>query len=91
MTGDNLQSTLNRFVAKHAFLKPFTLKMHGLRANAAIDRKLVGGENRAIGANLCMSVQTVERYIRHIDNLRLARTVRDQMEAAEILQMKQKR
>ncbi len=86
MTGDNLQSTLNRFIAKHPRLKPFTLKMHGLRANAAIDRKLVGAENKAIGANLCMTTATVERYIRHIDKLLLARGVRDKMEAAKILQ-----
>lgn len=90
MTGDNLQSTLNRFVAKHPKLRGLTLKMHGLRANAAIDRKLAGGENRAIGANLCMTTATVERYIKHIDNLKLARTVRDQMEAAKVLQLAKK-
>lgn len=86
MSGDNLQSTLNRFIAKHPKLEGLTLKMHGLRANAAIDRKLAGAENRAIGANLCMTTATVERYIKHIDNLKLARTVRDQMEAAKVLQ-----
>lgn len=86
MSGDNLQSTLNRFIAKHPKLKGLTLKMHGLRANAAIDRKLVGAENRAIGANLCMTTATVERYIKHIDNLQLARGVRDQMEAKKVLQ-----
>lgn len=86
MTGDNLQSTLNRFVSKHPKLRGLTLKMHGLRANAAIDRKMVGAENKAIGASLCMTTATVERYIRHIDKLALARTVRDQMEAANVLQ-----
>lgn len=90
MTGENLQSTLNRFLAKHPKLKGETLKMHGLRANAAIDRKLVGAENRAIGANLCMTTATVEKYITHIDKLALARGVRDQMEAAKILQYAEK-
>jgi hypothetical protein len=90
MTGDNLQSTLNRFVAKHPKLKGLTLKMHGLRANAAIDRKMVGAENKAIGANLCMTTATVEKYITHIDKLALARAVRDQMEAAKVLQFGEK-
>lgn len=83
MTGDNLQSTLNRLVEKTPELKGQTLKMHGLRAMAAIDRKMIGEENRAIGASLCMTTQTVERYIKHIDTLALARRVRDGLERPE--------
>lgn len=80
MTGDNLQSTLNRLTKATPELKGITLKLHGLRAMAAIDRKMIGEENRAIGASLCMTTQTVERYIKHIDTLALARRVRDGLE-----------
>lgn len=90
MSGDNMQSTLNRLIAKIPTLHGLDLKMHGLRAMAACDRKLAGAENRAIGANLCMSTTTVERYIRHIDQLQLARGVRDQLEAKKVLQYPQK-
>lgn len=91
MSGDNMQSTLNRLIAKTPRLQGLELKMHGLRAMAAIDRKLAGAENRAIGASLCMSTTTVERYIRHIDQLELARGVRDKLEAKTILQFSEKR
>ena len=80
MSGDALQAALNRYIAKTPELKGLVLKWHGLRAMAAIDRKLVGAENRAIGANLRMTTQTVERYIRHIDDQKLARGVRDQLQ-----------
>jgi hypothetical protein len=90
MSGDNLQSTLNRLVAKTPTLRGYDLKMHGLRANAAIDRKLVGAENKAIGASIRMSTAMVERYIKHIDDLELARGVRDKMEAATVLQYAKK-
>jgi hypothetical protein len=85
MSGDNVQSTLNRLIAKTPTLRGYELKMHGLRANAAIDRKLAGAENRAIGASIRMSTAMVERYIKHIDDLVLARGVRDQLEAAKIV------
>lgn len=90
MSGDNLQSTLNRLVAKTPKLQGYDLKMHGLRANAAIDRKMVGAENKAIGASIRMSTAMVERYIKHIDDLELARGVRDKMEAASVLQYQKK-
>lgn len=85
MSGDALQSSLNRFLAKEPHktaLKGHVLKMHGLRALAACDRKIQGMENRAIGANIGMSAGMVERYIRHIDKERLARGVRDGLERA---------
>jgi hypothetical protein len=80
MSGDALQSALGRYIAKVPELQQYELKLHGLRAMAACDRKLAGAENRAIGANLRMSLTTVERYIRHIDELLLARGVRDRLE-----------
>ena len=86
MSGDNVQSTLKRLIEKTPELRKHDLKMHGLRANAAIDRKLAGAENRAIGASIRMSTAMVERYIKHIDDLALARGVRDQMEAKNVLQ-----
>lgn len=86
MDGDNLQSTLNRLVEKITRdvpeLRTVEIKMHGLRALAACDRKLAGAENKAIAANLRMSTQMVERYIRHIDEEALARGVRDKLERA---------
>ncbi|RTL51250.1 MAG: hypothetical protein EKK40_10430 [Bradyrhizobiaceae bacterium] len=80
MTADAWRAALNRYIARTPELKSAEIAPHGLRAMAAIDRKMAGGENRAIGANLRMSTQIVERYIRHIDELKLARGVRDQME-----------
>lgn len=88
MSGDNVQSTLNREVAKIPELRGLDLKMHGLRAMAACDRKLAGAENKAIAANLRMSTQMVERYIRHIDNEALARGVRDKLERAANVNVK---
>jgi hypothetical protein len=64
--------------------------MHGWRANAAIDRKMGGAENKAIGSNIRMSKAMVERHIRHIDNLGLARGVTGKMEAAKTLTMFEK-
>lgn len=80
MSGDHLQSSLGRFIAKTPALQGFDLKMHGLRAMAACDRKLAGSENKAIGASLGMSTGIVERYIRNIDKAALARQVRDGLE-----------
>ncbi len=80
MSGDALQSALNRYIANTPRLQGLEIKMHGLRAMAAIDRKLAGAENRAIAASLRMSLTTVERYLAHLDNLLLARRVRDQLE-----------
>jgi hypothetical protein len=82
MTGDHLQASLNRFVAKNKALKDYTLKMHGLRAMAACDRKMLGFENQAIGHNIGMSTAMVERYTRHINKEALARQVRDGLERA---------
>lgn len=80
MSGDALQAALNRYIAKTPKLQGLTIKWHGLRAMAAIDRKMVGAENKAIGASLCMTPATVEKYLRNIDMLALARGVRDKLE-----------
>ncbi len=80
MSGDHLQSSLGRFIAKTPSLQGFDLKMHGLRAMACCDRKMLGFENKAIGSNIGMSPGQVERYIRHIDKVALARQVRDGLE-----------
>lgn len=81
MSGDAIYQALQRYIERTPELKDLQLAMHGLRAMATIDRKLAGAENRAIGASLRMSTAMVERYIRHIDDLELARGVRDQLEA----------
>jgi site-specific recombinase XerD len=81
MSGDALDQALQRYVRRTPELNGIKLNWHGLRAMAAIDRKLEGAENRAIGASLCLSSAMVEKYIHHIDELQLARGVRDLMEA----------
>ena len=80
MNGDALQSALNRFLAKHPYLRPFGLKMHGLRAMKACELKMLGFDNKTIGAFLCMSPDMVERYTRNIDKVALARRARDGIE-----------
>lgn len=80
MSGDALGAALDRYLERTPELKAVKLNWHGLRAMAAIDRKMAGAEHRAIGASLRMSLSTVERYIRHIDELQLARGVRDRLE-----------
>jgi integrase len=90
MSGDHQQSSLNRYIAKTPKLQGLGLKLHGLRAMAAIDRKMLGLENKAIGKNIGMSAGMVERYTSHIDGVALARGVRDKMHAAEILQYDKK-
>lgn len=81
MSGDAIYQALQRYIERTPELQGVQLAMHGLRAMATIDRKLAGAENRAIGASLRMSTAMVERYIRHIDDLELARGVRDRLEA----------
>lgn len=80
MSGDHLQSSLGRFAAKHTKLKAIGLKMHGLRAMAACDRKMLGFDNASIGKSIGMSTGMVDRYTKHIDQEALARKVRDGLE-----------
>jgi hypothetical protein len=49
------------------------LTPHGWRAMAVCDRRLAGLEHQEISAQLCMSLQMVMRYSKHIDGERLAR------------------
>jgi len=83
MTGDHLRASLMRFLAKTPALKGFRLELHGLRAMAACDRKMLGIDNATIGKAIGMSTGMVERYTRHIDQQALARQVRDRLERAE--------
>jgi hypothetical protein len=90
MSGDHLQSSLNRYIAKTPALQGHRLKLHGLRAMAAIDRKMTGSDNKAIGKNMGMSPGMVERYTTHIDGEVLSRELRDKLEANEVLQFREK-
>lgn len=81
MVGDHLQSSLNRFIAnRRARLLARAMKMHGLLAMAACDRKMPGFENKAIRASIGMSPGMVEHYTRHIGKEALARQVPDGLE-----------
>lgn len=82
MSGDHLQSSLNRYISSQPKLRGLALKMHGLRALAACDRKMLGFDNRAIGASIGMSAGMVDRYTKHINQEALARQVRDGLERA---------
>lgn len=83
MSGDHLQSSLGRFIAKVPELAGIEIKMHGLRAMAACDRKLSGFDDAAVGKSIGMSSAMVTRYTKHIDQERVARGVRDGLERAE--------
>jgi site-specific recombinase XerD len=83
MSGDHLQSSLGRFVAKVPELAGVEVKMHGLRAMAACDRKYLGADDAAVGKSIGMSTAMVARYTKHIDQQRVARDVRDGLERAE--------
>jgi hypothetical protein len=52
LSGDHLAASLRRFIA---------------RAMAVCDRRLAGLEHQEISAQLCMSLQMVMRYSKHID------------------------
>lgn len=74
MSGDHLAASLGRFIASRPDLKDIPqLTPHGWRAMAVCDRRLAGLEHQEISAQLCMSLQMVIRYSKHIDGERLAR------------------
>ena len=73
MSGDALHHALERFVADTPELAGASLKPHGLRAMAVCDRRLDGLSHQEISAQLCMSMNMVMRYSKHIDQERLAR------------------
>jgi hypothetical protein len=68
LSGDHLAASLRRFIASHPDLKDVShLTPHGWRAMAVCDRRLAGLEHQEISAQLCMSLQMVMRYSKHID------------------------
>jgi integrase len=74
MSGDHLAASLGRFIANRPDIKDIPqLTPHGWRAMAVCDRRLAGLEHQEISAQLCMSLQMVMRYSKHIDGERLAR------------------
>ncbi len=74
MSGDHLAASLRRFVESRDQLKNIPqLTPHGWRAMAVCDRRLAGLEHQEISAQLCMSLQMVMRYSKHIDSEALAR------------------
>jgi hypothetical protein len=73
MSGDALWNALDRFVTDTPELVGVTIKPHGLRALAVCDRRLDGLSHQEICAQLCMSMNMVMRYSKHIDQERLAR------------------
>jgi hypothetical protein len=81
MSGDHLAASLRRFVESMPELaKLEKLTAHGWRAMAVCDRRLQGLEHQEISAQLCMSMDMVIRYSRHIDQEALARRARDKLE-----------
>ena len=74
MSGDHLAASLGRFIANRPDIKDIPqLTPHGWRAMAVCDRRLAGLEHQEISAQLCMSLQMVMRYSKHIDGEQLAR------------------
>jgi hypothetical protein len=54
-------------------LKGLNLNPHGSRAMAVCDRRIDGLSHQEISAQLCISMDMVMRYSKHIDQERLAR------------------
>ena len=73
MSGDAIGSSLDRFLAEAPELAGLNLNPHGWRAMAVCDRRLDGLSHQEISAQLCMSMNMVMRYSKHIDQERLAR------------------
>ena len=74
MSGDHLAASLGRFIANRPDIKDIPqLTPHGWRAMAVCDRRLAGLEHQEISAQLCMSLQMVMHYSKHIDGEQLAR------------------
>jgi hypothetical protein len=73
MSGEALGSALDRFLAEVPELKGLNLNPHGLRAMAVCDRRIDGLSHQEISAQLCISMNMVMRYSKHIDQERLAR------------------
>ena len=74
-TGDHLNSRWNRWRSSPAAepIRDVELTIHGLRATAVVDRRLLGLTHQDIAAQLCMSLQMVMRYSRFADQEALAR------------------
>jgi hypothetical protein len=73
MSGDALWHALDRFLADVPELAGLKLNPHGWRAMAVCDRRFDGLSHQEISAQLCMSMNMVMRYSKHIDQERLAR------------------
>ena len=73
MSGGALWNALDKFVTDTPELAGVTIKPHGLRAMAVCDRRLDALSHQEISAQLCMSMNMVMRYSKHIDQERLAR------------------
>jgi hypothetical protein len=56
------------------------MTIHGLRATAINDRRVVGTEDGAIADELGMSVNMVQRHLRFADKIASARASRDRRE-----------
>jgi hypothetical protein len=73
MSGDALWHALDRFLVDVPELAGLKLNPHGWRAMAVCDRRFDGLSHQEISAQLCMSMNMVIRYSKHIDQERLAR------------------
>jgi len=61
-------------------IRELKMTLHGLRATAINDRRLVGTEDGAIVEELGMSVGMVKRYLRFADKVASGRASRDRRE-----------
>jgi integrase len=65
-------------------IRDLKMTIHGLRATAINDRRLVGTEDGAIADELGMSVGVVQRYLRFADKVASGRASRDRRERKAI-------
>ena len=72
---DHLNSRWNRWRARPEAkpLRELDISIHDLRAMAVCDRRIDGLEHQEIASQLCMSLQMVMRYSKHVDDRAIQR------------------
>ena len=87
-TQSRMNGRWNRWKDQQRELRGIEMKVHGLRATAVCDRRIAGMTHQEIVNELCMSLQRVMTYSKHIDQEALARAGRDRRERSEVVHLK---
>lgn len=88
ITEDRLQKEWRVFRQLHPGLIPADATLHDLRAAAVCDRRIGGVPHQQISDQLCMSVDMVIRYSKHIDRAKNAKAGMVTLERGENVGLK---